>query len=154
MQFTLLSFCPNPHYCLRPNPHYCLRQFKLSLNNCVTRRKPRDSLMTASKSIIISPTQLTGHFRSHCTHSLTNCYTVTSRVGMNCLQVEYYVLDCLYCRIFISDSPALYWRFNYNWHVHLACSLKRYRARRSQSSVSSEIINALCEISFKILISC
>ena len=73
---------------------------------------------------------------------------------MDCMEVWYYVLVCLYCSIYINDSSALYWIFNYIWHAPLVCSLKRYRTRRPQSSVSSEIIETPTEDSFKIVISC
>ena len=81
--------------------------------------------------------------------SLQPCYHLLGKCWESAdFSVSYYELlgglilcsSCLYCSIYINDSSALYWRFKYNWYFHLACSLIWYRARQSQSPVSSKII--------------
>ena len=55
-------------------PNHNIAPGSLNSVNTVTRCKFGDSLMAASKSTVTSPTQLIGHFCSHFTYTLKNCY--------------------------------------------------------------------------------
>ena len=55
-------------------PNHNIAPSSLNSVNIVTRCKFGDSLMAASKSTVLSPTQQSGHFCSHFTFTLTNCY--------------------------------------------------------------------------------